>query len=592
MYGIDGEFIFCDHNITLSVKRFIISNPGNANEVFGDKEYNLSVAFDGELYNIRRLIQRLGLDDSATDANVVAKLFSKYGKESFDMLDGMFSCAIFNHSLKELTLVRDRAGEKPLYYSLNGKGVKFSSDLNDMVRCGGIKKEINKTALCQYFQLGYIFAPLTIYENIFHLEPGHCLTVKKDGSSEDYEYFKIHCDQQDMISNYGECKKRLRNTLIESVEQCIEPGKATGVFLSGGIDSTVITGIASTILNKKTESFTIGFPVKSYDESDRALIAANAHHTSHHVFILEFDYALEKLNHILNSMSQPFADTSTIPTYIVNEYAKKYLDIVLTGDASDQIFAGSSKYLVNYYASKYNRLPAFIRKGLIEKAVYAMPDDSILSRKLRKVISSAEMDVYRRREHMLSLVLKNNELPFLFKDGSSSDGMDGVRAIYDRFENTADELTQTLFTDVKVVVEGGMLAKMGSMSRLAGIETRIPMVSKNMLDLAFRIPSEYKLKGKTGKYILRDTFSDMIPDKLKTASKKGFGVPLDLWFRGPLKDTLLEMLNRDFIEEQGIFNYAYVKKILEEHFSKKVNRTAPLWALYVFQSWYRSNFLS
>ena len=583
MTGIEGRFEFEKNDVQLSSRPFAAWRIDSGSGSMGE----LAAAFDGKLYNAESLRKKLGLGKADTVENVVLALYEKYGVDAFEMMDGMFSAAIFDRSSGRLVIARDRAGEKPLYYTCGDGFFAFSSSLKRLVDGAGVKKTIDSEALCQYFRLGYIFAPLTIYENVHSLEPGCCITVSSDGKAEKYEYFKISFEP---AGTYDECKRQLRDVLIGSVEQCISDEGPTGVFLSGGIDSTIVTGIASTILGKKISSFTVGFAEREYDETGRALIAAKAHGTDHHVITLSSGMALGKLDTIIGGMEQPFADSSAIPTYIVNEFAKTYLNTVLTGDGSDQILAGSSRYLVNYYASLYNRIPEPLRKNVIEKLIYALPDKSSLTRKLRKVVGSSELDVYSRRERMMSLVLNEDELRLALGGVTPSQGMENVRALYDRYRDTADELSRTLFTDLKVVVEGGMIAKMGSMSRLAGIEARMPVVSKKMLELSFRIPSEYKLRGRVGKYILRDAFAGMIPDGLKKASKKGFGVPLDVWFRGPLKQTLMEALGRDLIESQGIFNYGYIERLLEEHFSGRANRDGALWALYVFQRWYMSEF--
>lgn len=559
--------------------------------IFWNLQKGISVAFEGELYNRAVLASNLGESASLTDAQLLLKLFERDRESCFNQLDGMFSLAIYDHRREQLYLVRDRAGEKPLFYCANQRDFFFSSDLDDLTSNDSIEKAIDRMSLCQYLQLGYLFAPFTIYHDIWMLEPGHYLLVDANGTISDHTYYEVQCGKKNLIEDYETCRETLRKNLMDAVQDRLESGQPNGVFLSGGIDSTIVAGIASQLLSQRLDTFTIGFFIKEYDESDRAQIAADAFQTQHHLLRLDYADALDKIEHIIHGMGQPFADPSAIPTYIVNEYAKQWVNVVLTGDASDQMMAGSNKYLIHHYVNLYCKVPKFLRKGILEKIILMMPDDNAKTRKIRKVIGSADLDSFGQRRQMMCQVFKEDELSRLLKDNwYDSHSLDAVKELYDRWQDDADELSRTLYTDIRVVVEGGMLAKMGSMSRLAGIETRVPMVSKNMLDWNSRIPSHYKLKGRVGKYILRDAFSDMIPEPLKVASKKGFGVPLDQWFRGPLKQKLLDVLNRETIEAQNIFQYEYIEQILEEHFSRRRNRAGELWALYVFQRWYQNHF--
>jgi asparagine synthase (glutamine-hydrolysing) len=277
---------------------------------------------------------------------------------------------------------------------------------------------------------------------------------------------------------------------------------------------------------------------------------------------------------------------------MVSKYAGDYVDIILTGDAGDEIFAGYSKYLIGYYSDRYNKIPKWGR-DIFRKAIYFMPDNTSITRKIRKVIENSNNDVFTQRKNLMCLGFKEYELPLLLHDNyMENDNLDIITDYYNSQLNAEDELSRALYNDYKIVLEGDMLAKVGIASRLTSLDTRAPLLYKEVVELAARIPNRYKISAKNTKIILKDTFKDLIPKQLYAASKRGFGVPIDNWFRVELKDDLLNELDKNQIIEQGIFKYEYIKRILTEHFNMTRNRSSELWVLYIFQKWYRHSEIS
>ena len=551
------------------------------------RDGNLSCIFSGFIYSYSDST----LPRSCPEEYILSA-YRKYGDDMSSHFEGKFSAAVFDTEKNCAYFARDHFGGMPLYYSVGDSFILVSGKPSPIANCGLITKEISQTGLCDLFSLRYIPAPDTIFENIHALTAGHCLKASITGSRvevEDRCCWDVDDRSENMIRDYDECKKLLREALLQSTEACIMPGK-NGVFLSGGIDSTIVTGVASTLLGHRMDTFTIGFNEKAIDESDRAEIAAKAHNTDHHLYILDYDDIPGQLDTIISGFDQPFADASAIPTWIVNCYATRLgVENVLTGDGSDQIFAGSSKYSVDHYVNLLRKFPKPLRsagKGI----VYALPDTSGLSRKMRKVFDCAEMDIYEMRRRMLQLCLDDESVFALLKGSVVDKTSDSIAQYYALNRDITDELTNTLYVDLKVVADGGMMSKMGSMSRLAGVNTHIPMMSREMLELAFRIPPEFKHKGSSGKVILKEAFSDIIPPELLTASKKGFGAPVDKWFRGPLLSELKDALDPGRMEATGLFDPQFVTQLIDEHLSKSYDRSVPLFALYVFSKWYQKEF--
>ncbi|MDO4990367.1 MAG: asparagine synthase-related protein [Eubacteriales bacterium] len=521
----------------------------------------------------------------------VLAAWRKYGDGFLDVFEGKFILALADTEANTLLLARDHFGGFPLYYCC-GEDFFASGELRRLANCGLIEKKLSTAGLCDYFSLRFIPAPDTVFEGVRALMAGHLLKVRFEGGrviTEDRCWWDVDCRSENMLHDYDACREQLREALLAAADERCFDGR-NGVFLSGGIDSTILTGAASTLLGREIDSFTVGFREEAYDESPRAKIAAEAHHTEHHVYVLDYNEALGELDRIIAGFDQPFADDSAVPTWVINRFAAEQgLVNVLTGDGSDQIFAGSSKYFIRHYVDKIMKFPRPLR-ALGKAAVFALPDRSAATRKMRKVMACVDMDPYEMRRRMLQLGLDEKGLAALLKGEVADRETDAVARLYAVNRDSTDELTNTLYVDLKVVADGAMMTKMGSMSRMAGIETHMPFLSKEVLELAFRIPPEFKAQGSNGKLILKDAFRDVIPPELMTASKKGFMPPVADWFRGPLLDDLRGALSPEKLEAMGIFDPAFVASLIDEHVSLRCNRAVPLWALYVFSKWYDTEF--
>ncbi|MCR5576667.1 MAG: asparagine synthase C-terminal domain-containing protein [Oscillospiraceae bacterium] len=527
----------------------------------------------------------------ASPEEYVLAAYRKYGDGFLDRFEGKFILALADAEANTLLLARDHFGGFPLYYCC-GEDFFASGPLQQLADCGLVPKKLSTEGLCDYFSLRFIPAPDTIFEGIRSLMAGHMLKVRCENGrvvTEERCWWDVDCRSENMLQDYESARELLRETLLKATDERCFDGR-NGVFLSGGIDSTIMTGAASTLLGHKIDSFTVGFREEAYDESPRAKIAAEAHHTDHHLYILDYNEALGELDKIIAGFDQPFADDSAVPTWVINRFAAEQgLVNVLTGDGSDQIFSGSSKYFIRHYVDKIMKFPKPLR-ALGKAAVFALPDSSASTRKMRKVMACVDMDPYHMRRRMLQLGLDEQGLTALLKGQVADFENDAVARLYAVKRDGTDELTNTLYVDLKVVADGAMMTKMGSMSRMAGIQTHMPFLSKELLTLAFRIPPQFKAQGTTGKVILKDAFRDVIPAELMTASKKGFMPPVADWFRGPLLENLRAALDAEKLEAMGIFDAAFVASLIDEHVSLRANRAVPLWALYVFSKWYDQSF--
>ena len=593
--GPDEEGVFIQDNIGLGMRRLSIIDLKTGRQPIFNENKSLVIVMNGEIYNYRSLREDLLAKghkfSTQSDTEVALHCFEEYGYLSFNKLKGMFAIAIYDLAQDKIILARDRAGEKPLYYYKGSNIFLFASELKSIINTGIIGKNINKSALNQFLQLTYIPAPLTIFEDIYKLLPGHYMIVDKDSKMITEQYWDVRFSEDGLIYDYDQCKKMLRETLFNAVEECMVSDVPIGAFLSGGIDSTTIVGIMSKISGKPVDTFTIGYKDKQHDESKKAKKVSEFHQTNHHLFNLEYNDALPELEKILSNIDEPFADSSLIPTYMISKLASQHVKTALTGDAGDELFGGYNKYLISFYSSRYKIIPRWFRNNLFEKAVYSLPDDKYLIRKIRKVIDNADKPLLEQRRNLMCLGFKDQELSSILKEEWVDSGsLDFIYDYYLTQQETEDELAHAFYTDFKVVLEGDMLTKVDRASMLCSLETRTPMLHKDVIELAARIPSEYKISSRKTKIILKDTFEDIIPNELLTASKIGFVVPIAKWLRGELKADLVAELNRDLIIEQGLFNYKYVDRTLREHLTQKRNHFSKLWALYIFQKWHKRIF--
>lgn len=589
--GPDHEGMYQYDNLTMGMRRLSIQDLKSGNQPIYNEDRTIVVVFNGEIYNFKLLQEELREKGhhfyTTTDTEVIVHGYEEYGENIFDKLDGMFAISLFDTNRKILVLARDRMGEKPLYIFHDNDWVIWGSELKSVIGTGIIPKEINRKALNQYFQLTYIPSPLTIYENVYKVMPGQFIVVNEVGELSEHRYWNLRDIEKNMDISYEDAKRHLNELVHQSIKNRIISDVPIGAFLSGGVDSSVITSIMAELSDVPVNTFTMGFNEKAYDERSRAKLIAEKQKTAHHEYILNYDEALEKIDELLEKMDEPFADSSMIPTYFVSQFASQYVKVVLTGDAGDELFLGYSKYLVSYYSDLFKRFPKFMQT-CFRKLVLCLPDRSSISRKVRKVLDCYDKDIFGQRISLMSLGFKAEERKQLFLENFySSDTMDFLGEIY--YGTEGSEWSKTQYLDLSVVLEGDMLAKVDRMSMLNSLETRTPLLSRDLVEFAFSLPDEYKIKKKDLKHIMKDTFESILPKGFMKIPKSGFGVPLDYWFSNQLKDWVNQVLDPVKIESQGVLNAEYVQRILKEHYSGTKNRKNEIWALIVFERWYEKN---
>ena len=594
--GPDGVGICVDKHVGLAHRRLSIIDVKGGGQPMSIEEGNIIITYNGEVYNFREIRHELEQEGATfkteSDTEVIALAYKYYGIEKcLSKLQGMFAFAIYDKKNNSVILARDSYGVKPLYYRIKNEYLEFASELKAFAP--SLKDyRINKKALNLFLTLSYIPSPYTIYEGIDKMRPGHYMTIDASGKINVKQYFKVTDPIEDRRENdYEASKQKLKELVFASVKKRLVSDVPVGTFLSGGIDSSIVTCVMGKLQKEPVKTFSIGYEEQDYDESDRAELVAKHIGAEHHKYILRYDDVLKALDEIILYYDEPYGDSSSIPSYYVAQQASQEVKVVLTGDCADELFGGYEKYLVDYYVNKYKKTPEVLRT-LFEGCVNLIPVNkhtNHLLRKIGKVVRSSKMTGFDLYYSMLSIGFMDDMRKELLKPEHYEDIKVDYKKEYEGLDSNMTFLQKEQLMDMGKMLEGQMFPKVDRACMHCSLENRAPFIDGEIVKFALNIPDAFKIFGKDKKRILKETFKDILPEQTVGFSKKGFDVPVDYWFRNELKDELSSLLNEDFIENQGLFNYAFVNNLLKEHLCRKKNNKELLWNLFVFQKWYCKN---
>jgi asparagine synthase (glutamine-hydrolysing) len=588
--GPDAAGYFLDGGVALGHRRLSILDLETGDQPMHSTDGRVVLVFNGEIYNYQELKEELivlgYIFGSTSDTEVIIVAYLHYGIDTMlDKIEGMFAFALYDRQTEQVFIARDRFGEKPLYIFNDSSKIIFASELKALMQYID-QADIDMIAVNLFMSLSYIPAPYTIYTNVKKLLPATYLSISTQGTIHTHKYYDLLDAIKDkpVLTSFDDVQKQLFDLLNDAVAKRMVADVPFGSFLSGGIDSSIVTAIMAKISNRPIETYSIGFVEKEYDESERAQLVAKHCGTDHTVHFLDYKDVVHDIDEIINHFDEPFGDSSAIPSFYVAQLARKSVKMVLTGDAADEIFGGYEKYLASYYSDKFKRMPRFLQ-GIFKKFVFAIPHTSVTNsilRRIKKVINFSELSAFDLHYNYMCLGFNDLERKSLMKNSFFKDIKLIVQNYYNRRENN-NELDKGLYTDLNIVLEGDMLVKVDRMCMKSSLEARVPFLDRRIVELAYRMPTHFKIKGRDKKHILKKTFSHLLPPATIRYRKKGFGVPVDYWLNNQLKEDLMAMLSEDRINRQGIFEYKQIKKLLDEHQSGKQNHKGMLWNLYVFQ---------
>ncbi len=594
--GPDGEGIWASENgaVVFGHKRLsIVDLSSNGSQPMESHSGRYVIAFNGEIYNYKKIAAKL-LEEkkvkafrSTSDTEVLLEAIETYGVENaISMCKGMFAIALYDKKEQVLHLLRDRVGEKPLYYGFIGEGTfTFASDIGSITKLDGFDNAINTDVLDIYFTHGYIPAPYSIYREVWKLEPGTILTIKAPFGKEDasistfWSMKEVAKKGQSHLftGSYTEAVEELERLLKESIREQMVADVPVGAFLSAGIDSSTIVALMQSLNSGRVRSFTIGMNEKGYNEAEAAKEIAKHLGTEHtELYITEQD-AINVIPKLAYMFGEPFADSSQIPTYLVSKMTREHVTVSLSGDGGDELFCGYTSYeSVSRIWNKMKNIPYFIRKPCSELVLHS---------------PLAKKPIYRTKGTLLGakgpgrLYEISYETDPLTKQISQNHAACPYK--YNQYqEGWLEEVNHNvMLMDLTMYHPDDILVKVDRTAMAVSLETRVPMLDKDVVEFAWSLPIDYKREGKTGKKVLREVLYKYVPREMMERPKKGFSIPIDTWLLKPeLREWAESLIDRKTLEQQGILNVDVVWQIWNDFTEKGIWRIQ-IWFILMFQAW-------
>jgi asparagine synthase (glutamine-hydrolysing) len=554
---------------------------------------SLTITFNGEIYNFRELRQDLEARGHAfrtrTDTEAILAAYREWGTGCVAKLRGMFAFAIWDAPARTLFVARDRVGKKPLHYWLDRDGMAFASEPKAFLADPGFVPEANPEAISAYLNYQYVPSPLSAFKGVHKLPPGHWMLIK-DGRITIERYWRLHYAAKRQISEADACAELL-DRLREAVRIRLVSDVPLGAFLSGGVDSSVVVALMAGLSGTPVKTFSIGFDEKEYDELPYARLVAQRYGTDHHEFVVRPD-AVEIFPRLVWHYNEPYADASAIPTYYLSQLARRHVTVALNGDAGDENFAGYRRYVTPGPAQRFDRLPGAVRRAVGDVARHAPApgrSDSVLyrGRQWLRRLSDTPEGRYSRRVMIFDPDLKAELCTDEFLRTAGDDGAPSF--LLDAFarSDAGTFVDAALDVDVQYYLSDCLLVKVDIATMAHALEGRSPMLDHEFMEFAASLPSDFKLRGSTTKYILKKAVRDLVPADIIDRPKKGFGVPLDHWFKNELRAMSGDLLLDGRLDQRGYFKPGAVRRLLEEHWRGAATWHNHLWSVLMLESWHR-----
>ena len=587
--GPDDEGIYTDGLCGIGMRRLSIIDLSTGHQPISNEDGSVWVVFNGEIYNYQELrddlIRRGHRFTTNSDTETLVHLYEQEGTKGLHRLRGMFAYCIWDARNRKMLLVRDRFGKKPLYYANTSSGFYFASELK-CLRAAGVPLDLDDDALRLYFRFGNIPDPYSAFRAIRKLMPGCWIEASADGTVRQGRYWRLppFAEENQTGLSEAQAQERVRELFDEAVRIRLIADVPLGAFLSGGIDSSLVVASMALQSPEPVKTFSIGFEESAYNELPYARLVAEKYKTEHHDITVRPD-SLSLINKLVHHFDEPFGDSSAIPTYLVSEFAARHVKVALSGDGGDEFFAG---YRIVGDVQRFgflDRVPRSLRK-LVSRVADELPYSAYGKGFLHTVGSKSPLDRYfnlnfvpyflRKRmldpEWMLPADLP--VLEHLLPDSFLPDGTDIV--------------SQAMYFEAVTILTGDFLVKVDRASMAASLEVRCPLLDHRFAEFATRIPASWKWKNGKGKRILLQALGDRLPPQLLTRGKMGFGVPLDQWFRGPLRELVHDTLLSQAFLGRGMVSPEFVRYMLEEHSSGRRSNHAYIYRLLMLELWFKT----
>ncbi len=588
------------HNCILGhVRLSILDLDERANQPMQDESSRYQIVFNGEIYNYIELRQKYLQNEpmkTSSDTEVLLKLWIKFGVDTIPKLRGMFSFAIWDNVKQKLWLVRDRFGQKPLNYYETSNGISFSSELNILRKDMRNNFDISHTAVGMFLRYQFIPAPYTIYEGVKKLLPAHYL-VWENGKSKIEKYWDLSFDKNNYLGiSEHEALEMLEQKVSEAIKIRLRSDVPVGSLLSGGVDSSLVTSIASSQLEGSFNTFSIGFSNQKYNELDYARAVAKKYNTNHHEFTLEEDEALGFLDLSISQYGEPFGDKSSLPSLLVSKIASEKIKVVLNGDGGDELMAGYPKYQLNILhrlLSNHNTQKYYLGKKInkLRSSVGSNTIDNLLMRlnysALNPYYRIIDFREFYDDKYMNDLWSEKFNASRFFNDESQYQ-----KSLLSSVHSSYSSLNQLLKIDYQHYFSNDLLVKMDIASMAYGLEARSPLMDHELMEFAAKLPTSYKIKDGHGKYLIKKLAEKYIPNELIYRKKMGFAIPVNEWMKGRFGEELMDLTNDPNNIAWQYVDRHYLKKLYSEHIGNKKDHAQRLWLALILSKWFHwsSNF--
>jgi asparagine synthase (glutamine-hydrolysing) len=583
-----GPFVFFGH------RRLSIIDLGTGHQPLSNEDETVWVVFNGEIYNFRELREKLEGKGhqfrTQSDTEVIAHAYEEYKENCFQYFNGMFAIGIWDEKRKQLVLARDRLGKKPLYYSCINGAFLFASELKAIMLYPAFPRKVEPVSLMKYLFFEFIPCPRTIFKDANKIPAASYLVWNNKGIEVSQYWSAFDAQREGSDLSEVEAELRIMELLKASVKRRLISDVPLGVFLSGGIDSSAITALAQREAPGKIKTFSIGFDDPSFDETKYASLASKYIGTEHHEQMMTPTDLLNIIPNLPDILDEPMADASILPTYLLSNFTREHVTVALGGDGGDELFAGYPTYLAHKFANPYERYLKLLHPGIrfLGNLIPVCDDDISFDFKVKKFLSGIGHPPAIRNSLWLGSFsfseIHKALSPEFLNHFNEMRILDEIIS-YEKEFPSRDHISLVQYLDMKLYLQESILVKVDRASMACSLEVRAPFLDHELVEFVVGLPSHYKLRRVTSKYILKRALKNYIPYEIIHRKKKGFGVPIAKWVKGELRTLFEDLLSPHRIKEEGFLNPEYVACLLQDHlFNKKDNRKQ-LWTLLVWELW-------
>ena len=595
--GPDEGSLHIEPGVGFGHRRLSIIDIATGQQPLFNEDGSVVVIFNGEIYNYQQLIpelQALGhVFHTKSDTEVIVHAWESWGADCVKRFRGMFAFALWDRNRETLFLARDRLGVKPMYYALLDDGtLLFGSELKSILAHGGLRRDIDPLAVEEYFSLGYVAEPRTIFTQARKLEPAHTLCIRRGNAvGRPAQYWDVRFTLDSQITQ-ADAEAELVHRLQESVRLRMIAEVPLGAFLSGGVDSSAVVAIMAGQSHEPVNTCSIAFDDPAFNESAFAQKVADRYHTNHRVETVQSD-DFDLIDTLARLYDEPYADSSAIPTYRVCQLARKHVTVALSGDGGDESFGGYRRYRLHMMEERMrSALPGALRRPVFGLMGRLYPKADWAPRMFRakttfEGMARNSVEAYFHSVSILRAPMRDALFSQRFKTELA--GYD-AQDVFDRHASQAgtdDPLALIQYLDIKTYLVGDINTKVDRASMAHSLEVREPLMDHELVEWLATLPSSLKIQGQEGKYLFKKALEPHLPQDVLYRPKMGFSVPLARWFRGPLRQRVRDAVMGPRLAATGWFNAAYLRHLVEAHQSASADYSAPLWTLMMFEAFLR-----